>query len=184
MVKMVWGITGAGDLLPEIFEVMREIVKTEDLEITAVVSKAAQKVLKWYKLWDNLETMVHKVLIEKDANTPFIIGPAQTGRYDRLLIAPASANSTAKIVYGIADTLITNLVAQTNKTNVEIIILPVDQKNETRTTILPDGKKLELTMREIDIQNTAKLRKMRGITVLEKPGDITTIILDMCHNKT
>ncbi|MFX0064391.1 MAG: archaeoflavoprotein AfpA [Candidatus Hermodarchaeota archaeon] len=173
---MVWGITGAGDLLPEIFEVMSEIAKIKDLEITAVVSKAAQKVLKWYKFWDKLEPMVHRVLVEKDANTPFIIGPAQTGRYNCLLIAPASANTTAKIVYGIADTLITNLVAQTNKTDLEIIILPVDQRNETKTTVLPDGKKLELKMREIDVQNTVKLRKMKGITVLAEPGDIKTII--------
>ncbi|MFX1251341.1 MAG: archaeoflavoprotein AfpA [Promethearchaeota archaeon] len=176
MLKIVWGITGAGDLLPEIFEVMSEIVKVKDLEITAVVSKAAQKVLKWYKLWDKLEIMVHRILVEKDANTPFIIGPAQTGKYDCLLIAPASANTTAKIVNGIADSLITNLVAQTNKTDLEISILPVDQRNETRTTVLPDGKKLELSMREIDVQNTIKLRKMKGMIVLEEPGDIKTII--------
>jgi len=56
-----------------------------------------------------------RVLVEVDANTPFIAGPLQVGRYHSLLIAPATANTVAKIVHGIADTLLTNAVAQTQK---------------------------------------------------------------------
>jgi len=45
--KIVWGITGSGDLISEIFEVMEEISKMKRLKITAVLSKAAVTVLKW-----------------------------------------------------------------------------------------------------------------------------------------
>jgi archaeoflavoprotein AfpA len=174
--KIVWGITGSGDLISQIFEVMEEISKTRDLEITAVLSKAAVTVLKWYKLEDKLDNIAKRVLVEKDANTPFIVGPLQVGEYDCLLVAPATANSVAKIVNGIADTIITNAVSQTNKTNIGVYILPVDQRKGTTVTILPGGQKLELTMRDIDVENTTRLREMEGIIVLEKPEEIKSVV--------
>ena len=174
--KIVWGITGSGDLISEIFEVMEEISKMKLLKITAVLSKAAVTVLKWYKLNESLDRIADRILVEKDANTPFIVGPLQTGEYDALIVAPATANTVAKIVNGIADTIITNSVSQTNKTNVDIYILPVDQKMGTTTTILPGGKKLNLTMRDVDVENTNRLREMKGIVVLEKPKEIKSIV--------
>ncbi len=174
--KIVWGITGAGDLISEIFEVMEEVSQRKDLEISAVLSKAAVTVLRWYKLQDKLDSMVHKVFVEKDANTPFIVGPLQVGQYDCLLVAPATANSVAKIVRGIADTLITNAVSQTNKTNIDIYVLPVDQKKGTTTTILPGSEKLELTIRDLDVENSNRLREMQGITVLENPQEIKRVV--------
>lgn len=175
-VKIAWGITGAGDLIEEVFDIMEEISQINNLEMIAVVSKAGETVLKWYKLRERLDTIAKKVLIEKDANTPFIVGNLQTGKYKCLIVAPATANSVAKIVNGIADTLITNCVSQTNKTNTGIYILPVDRKKGTIKTILPDGETFELTMRDIDVENTEKLRKMKGVSVIESPGEIREII--------
>ena len=174
--RIVWGITGSGDLLPEIFGVMKELAKIRNLEITVVLSKAGVKVVKWYKLWNELKNISDKVMIEKDANTPFIVGPLQTGKFKCLLIAPATANTVAKIVNGIADTIITNAISQTNKANVDIHILPVDQKKGTTKTILPGGESLELTIRDIDVENAEKLRKMKGIFVLDKPYEIQNVI--------
>lgn len=174
--KIVWGITGSGDLISEIVAVMEELAQEKELEITAVLSKAAVKVLNWYKLMDKLHGLAKKVFIEEDANTPFIVGPLQTGQFDCLLVAPATANTVAKVVHGIADTIITNAISQTNKTNISIYILPVDQKKGTTITTLPGGKKLELTMRDIDIENTNKLRNMKGITILSSAGEINSVI--------
>jgi archaeoflavoprotein AfpA len=180
--KIVWGITGSGDLISEVFEVMNELSRHKDMEITSVLSKAAIKVVNWYKLSDKLNSISKKVLVEKDSNTPFIVGPLQTGQFDCLLVAPATANTVAKVVNGIADTLITNAISQTNKTSVGIYILPVDQKKGTTTTILPGGKKLELAMRDIDLKNTEKLRNMKGITALMNPGEIKTVVRELLNN--
>jgi archaeoflavoprotein AfpA len=174
--RIVWGITGSGDLISEVFSVMDELAQEKELEITAVLSKAAVTVLNWYKLKDKLPSIARKVFIEEDANTPFIVGPLQTGQFDCLLVAPATANTVAKVVNGIADTIITNAISQTNKTNINIYILPVDQKKGTTITTLPGGKKLELTMRDIDVENTNKLKDMKGITILTSTGEIKSII--------
>ena len=180
--KIVWAITGSGDLISEVFEVMNELSQEKDLEITSVLSKAAIKVVNWYKLSDKLNSISKKVLVEEDANTPFIVGPLQTGQFDCLLVAPATANTVAKVVNGIADTIVTNAISQTNKTGVGIYILPVDQKKGRTITILPGGKKLELTMRHIDVENTDKLRNLKGITTLTNPGEIRTVVSGLLNN--
>lgn len=174
--KLAWGITGAGDLMPETFEIMKDLKDNNAIEITAFLSLAAVKVVKVYRLWDTLPTIADKILLEKDSNTPFIVGSLQTGRFDALLVAPATGNSVAKIVHGIADSLVTNAVSMTNRTKTHTFILPVEKEgNEVRTT-LPDGSILELLTRDLDAENTAKLGKMKGITVLDGPEDIQRIM--------
>jgi archaeoflavoprotein AfpA len=174
---IAWGITGAGDLLNEVFDIMEGLSRHDDIKITAIVSKAGEAVLKWYKLTERLNSIAEKVLIEKDANTPFIVGPLQTGKYKCLIVAPATANTVAKLVHGIADTLLTNCVSMSNKVNKEVYILPVDRQRGTITTTLPDGKPFNLTMRDVDVDNTDKLRQMKGITVIDHPEEIKGIIL-------
>lgn len=175
--KIVWGITGSGDRIAEVFEVMHELAaRHEELSVTSVLSRAAVKVVNWYKLREKLDEISKKVFVEEDSNTPFIVGPLQTGEFDCLLVAPATANTVAKVVNGIADTIITNAISQTNKTHTPIYILPVDQSKGTTTTILPGGKKLELTMRDIDIENTNKLKTMHGIVTLSNPADIKSAL--------
>ena len=127
-IKVVWGITGAGDLIRETVGVMASLAESMDIEVTVVLSKAAATVVKWYGLTEALNRVSEKVRVEKDANTPFIVGPLQTGKYDGLLVAPATGNTVAKIAAGIADTLVTNAVAQTNKALIPVFILPVDRK--------------------------------------------------------
>lgn len=175
--KLAWGITGAGDLMTEIFEAMKDLKKTGNFKITAILSKAAVRVIKAYRLGDTLPTIADKVLVEKDANTPFIVGSLQTRKFDALLVAPTTGNSVAKIAHGIADTLITNAVAMTTRTKTRVFILPVEKEGNEVNTTLPDGSKLELFTRDLDAQNTAKLRKIKGIIVLDAPEDIKKLIV-------
>ncbi|MFA4964577.1 MAG: archaeoflavoprotein AfpA [Thermoleophilia bacterium] len=170
--KVVWGITGSGDKMPETVAAMTAVSERLDVEITAALSLAGEKVLRWYKLMEQVESISKAVLVEKNANSPFIVGKLQIGLFDCFVVAPATANSVAKIAYGIADTLITNAVAQTAKTTVPIFILPVDLHEGTTVTTRPGGEKLELRIRAVDIENARRLRGMEGVTVLEDPGEI------------
>jgi len=173
--KFVWALTGAGDLLPEIVSVMEDMAARHALDMTVVLSRAAEQVVKWYKLTDRLERIAAKVLVEKDSNTPFIVGPLQTGRYDFLLVAPVTANTVAKIAYGIADSLVSNAVAQLNKTAVPAYLLPVDQRPGTTTTLLPDGSPLTLRIRPVDLENVDRIKRMEGLVVLENPQAIKDV---------
>jgi len=182
--KVAWGITGSGDQMPETVAAMTAVRENLDVEITAVLSKAAVKVLRWYKLTEKVESFTKALLIEEDANTPFIVGKLQIGRFDCFVVAPATANSVAKIVHGIADTIITNAVAQTAKSYTPIYVLPVDQREGTTITTRPGGEKLELAIRAVDIANARALATMEGIHVLAGPEEIADAIKGCFQRKS
>ena len=62
--KIAWGITGAGDKIQEIVETMKELQKqTEDVvEIDVYISKAADIMLKFYRLDEDLKKSFAKVM--------------------------------------------------------------------------------------------------------------------------
>ena len=176
MKRIAWGITGSGDMIRETYDVMVDIKKKTDLEFMVFLSKEGETVLKWYRMWDDIQRDFNNFKTDAGPNSPFIAGPLQVGFYDLLLIAPATANTVAKIVNGIADSLVTNVVSQTAKGDTPIYILPVDQVKGTVKTITPTGKTLELKMRNVDISNSERLAQMENITVLQSPGEIYDII--------
>ena len=175
--KIAWGLTGSGDKFRETYEVMRSLKDQygDDLTVHVYLSKAAETVAKYYRLTEELKGF-DKHYVEKGPNTPFISGMLQSGRYDLLLIAPATSNSVAKIVVGVSDTLITNAALQGVKGFVDVYIMPVDFREGIVETIIPSGKTLKLRVRKEDADNVRRLEKMEGFHVFENPETIPIII--------
>jgi len=171
------GITGTGYVLQELIDMMVDLQKNHDIDITVILSKEGAAVVKWYKKWLALTEAVKKVKVEKTPNIPFYAGPLQLGKYDMFVVCPTSANSVAKIVCGIADTLITNCVAQAIKGGQTVYIFPSDQDTEPITTTRPDGSPLVLKIRDIELENITKLKTMEGIVVLSEFSDIRYLII-------
>ncbi|WP_349677316.1 MULTISPECIES: archaeoflavoprotein AfpA [unclassified Archaeoglobus] len=171
--RVAWGITGSGDRLPETVRVMKEIGKEyPEVEIAVYLSKAGEQVVKYYKLMNDLKEKFGAVRVEIDANTPFLAGQIQVGRYEFLLIAPATSNTVAKIAMGIADTLLTNAAIMGLKAYVPLYIMPSDYKEGEVVTKLPDGRDLKIRVRREDVEHVRKLAQIDGVTILEKPEDI------------
>ncbi len=167
--KVAWGITGAGDKIAEVLEVMKDLKKqSEDVvEIEVFVSKAAEIVLKFYRLEDELKRNFPKVQVELNSNSPFLAAWLQMRKYEFLLIAPATSNTVAKIVNGIGDTLITNSAIMSLKAFVPVYILPTDYKESIVYTKLPNGKEMKLRVRKEEADQVRKLEKMEDVHVLE-----------------
>jgi archaeoflavoprotein AfpA len=175
----MWGITGTGYLIKESIDLMKVLQENYDvdIDITVMLSKEGAVIVKWYKQWKYLNKIVKKVRVEITPNSPFLAGPLQIGKYDFFLICPVSANSVAKIVYGIADTLITNCVAQTIKGGIPVYLFPSDQHLEPIVTSKPDGTPLILKIRDIELENVKKLKDMEGIVVISEFSEIKNIII-------
>ena len=176
MLRIAWGITGCGDQIEETFAIMKDLFDRYDLEVNVYLSKNGELVMKWYSLWKDLNEIFPKVSVEHGANSPFIAGQLQMGRFDLFLVCPMSANTAAKIAHGIADSLLTNGVSQAAKARIPIYIYPADQYEGSVTTILPDGKEMILYMRDVDIENARSLKRMREITVLESIREIEGVV--------
>jgi len=131
--KIGWCITGAGHFLRESFDVIRKIKeKNPDTKVTTFLSKAGEEVVRMYGL-DKLLLKIsngnylEECFYEREQGSSFPkAGRMLLKKYDALLVTPATSNTTAKLAYGIADTLVTNVVAQAVKGSVPVYILPVD----------------------------------------------------------
>ena len=71
--RILWGITGCGDKLEETVNIMKELQKKYDLDVTVVLSINGEMVVRMYKLWQTLEANFKKVLIERGPNAPFLV---------------------------------------------------------------------------------------------------------------
>jgi archaeoflavoprotein AfpA len=172
--RVAWGITGSGDRLREVIEVMKQVKKQyqNDIRITVYLSKAGNHVIHFYRLFEDLKENFDKIRIEANSNVPTLAVQLQSGKLEFLLIAPATSNTVAKIATGIADTLLTNSAVMALKAFMPVYILPCDYKEGEMMTQLPDGQEMRIRVRKEDAENTKKLVDIDGVFVLEKPEEI------------
>jgi archaeoflavoprotein AfpA len=175
--KVAWGITGAGDKIAEYIDAMKKIQKDymDTVEIQVFLSKAADLVLKYYRLEDDLKQNFSKVRVELNSNAPFLAAWMQMRKYEFLLIAPATSNTVAKIANGIGDTMLTNATIMSLKAFAPVYVAPTDYKEGTVYTKLPNGKEMKLRVRKEEVDQVKKIAAMDGLSVVEGPQKISDV---------
>jgi archaeoflavoprotein AfpA len=175
--KVAWGITGSGDRLVETVEVMKEIRRQyhNEVDIIVYLSKAGDQVVKYYRLFNDLKENFDRIQVEINPNSPFLAGQLQLGKFDFLLIAPATSNTVAKISMGIADSLLCNAAIMGLKAFVPFYIMPSDYEEGMIVTKLPNGRDMKLRIRREDVEHVKKLAGMDDVFILEKPEEIRQV---------
>lgn len=175
--RVGWGIAGAGDKIKDYLDVMEQIKKqyAETVDIQVFISKAGETVLKFYNLENRLRQSFEKVHVEINANAPFLAAWLQMGKYEFLLIAPATSNTVAKIANGIGDTMLTNAAIMGLKAFKQVYIAPTDYEEGECTTRLPNGKEMRLRVRKEEVEQVNRLRAIDGMHVLEGPETIAEL---------
>jgi dihydromethanopterin reductase (acceptor) len=147
--RIAWGITGAGHLLEDSVNTLK-LLKDEGHEVSIYLSGAGEEVLKMYGLYNQVKNLTsgdyyNELIMEKDQEWSYpMTGRFSLGKYDLLVVSPTTSNTIGKIVNGIADTLVTNAVAQAGKGKVKTCIIPVDLESGDLETVLPSKLELEL----------------------------------------
>jgi archaeoflavoprotein AfpA len=179
-IKVAWGITGAGDKIAEIIETMKDLKGQSEgiVEIDVYLSKAADTMLKFYRLDEELKKSFAKVTVESNPNSPFLAGLMQSHKYEFLRIFPASSNTVAKLVNGIGDTLITNSAIMSLKAFVPIWVMPVDYKESVISTKLPNGKEMRIRVRKEEAEQVRKLEQTEDVRVFENPAKVHEAFLE------
>ena len=175
--RVAWGITGAGDKIAEYLDIMEQIKKqyASSVDIHVFVSQAGDTVLKFYNLETRLKQSFEKIHVEVNANAPFLAAWVQMGKYEFLLIAPATSNTVAKIANGIGDTMLTNAAIMGLKAFKTVYVAPTDYKEGECVTKLPNGKEMRLRVRREEVAQVDKLRAMDDMQVLEGPEDVVAL---------
>ena len=182
--RIAFAFTGAGHLLRESVQVVEKLAK--DHEVTVLLSGAACEVLKMYGLYERVERITggkyRELATDLDQKFSYpITGRLSLGKYDLLIVSPATANTVSKIVYGIADTLVTNAVAQSGKGAVPVYMVPVDIHPGPIDTVLPS--KMELSKCQSCDDCVAALACEQGAIMPHEEIDLTKCIgCGLCRN--
>lgn len=138
--NLAWAITGAGHYLVESYDTFRQLIGNDtQIRVTIFASQSAEEVLRMYGLFDGLATIANGDYLEElfleseQGRSSPKVGRFLLEKYDALFVTPATSNTVAKIVHGIADSLPTNAVAQAVKGGVPVYIVPVDIEGTIRS---------------------------------------------------
>jgi dihydromethanopterin reductase (acceptor) len=140
---IAWGITGAGHLLRESFDMMEILKKRHpELKITTFISSAGEEVCRLYGLIPKLNKIsrgeyLEEIIVDEGKGAYSKTGRFQLGRYRTLIVSPTTTNTIAKVVCGIADNLITNAISQATKARVPTLIVPVEGEFEALSSKTP-----------------------------------------------
>ena len=182
--RIGFAFTGAGHLLRESVQLAEKLASEH--EVTVFLSGAAEEVLKMYGLYERIERITggkyRELATDSDQKFSYpITGRLSLGKYDILIVSPATANTVSKIVYGIADTLVTNAVAQAGKGAVPVYMVPVDIHPGPIDTVLPS--KMELSKCQKCDECVAALACQQGAIIAHEEIDLTKCIgCGLCRN--
>ena len=132
-------------------------------EVDLFVSKAASEVVRMYR--QELKLPKNARVFRDTTASAAPVGLFYYGIYHTLILAPATSNTVAKCVFGISDTLVTNVFAQAGKCRVPAIVFACDTAPELETEA-PKGM-VKVYPRDIDLQNTARLKSFDETDVVE-----------------
>jgi flavoprotein len=142
------------------------IHELEDVDL--FVTKAADEVMRMYK--QELALPKSARVFRDTTASAAPVGYFYYGVYHTLVLAPATSNTVAKCVFGISDTLATNVFAQAGKCRVPAIVFACDTAPELETEA-PKGM-VKVFPRRIDLENTARLKTFDATSVVETLSEL------------
>jgi dihydromethanopterin reductase (acceptor) len=137
-------------------------------DVDLFVSRAAAEVIRMYRQDFKLPKSIRIFRDTTASAAP--VGAFYYGTYHTLVLAPATSNTVAKCVYGISDTLATNVFAQAGKCRVFSIVFACDTAPELETEA-PKGI-VKVYPRQIDLDNTARLKSFKDVVVVETLAEL------------
>ena len=115
-----------------------EELAAKEFDITVFISQAGLEVVRMYGLERRLRAVAdgsyyRELVTPSDGASCSKAGRLSMGRYLALVASPATANTVAKVVNGIADTPPTIAIAQALKGGVPVFVVPTDAEPEYET---------------------------------------------------
>src|SRR5262249_52901478 len=135
-------------------------------EVDLFVTRAAGEVIRMYR-----QALPKSMRVFRDTTASAApVGAFYYGTYHTLVLAPATSNTVAKCVYGISDTLATNVFAQAGKCRIFSMGFAGDTGPDPETGA-PKGV-VKVYPRPIDLETTARLKSFNDVAVVENLDEL------------
>jgi flavoprotein len=148
--RFAWAVTGSGH---ELEASLALAARLPDCDL--FLSAASEEVLPMYGR--TLEHLKAQFRIFRDKTASSVpVGTLYEDAYHTVIVAPATSNTVAKCVYGISDSLPSNMFAQAGKLGIESIVYACDTEPVIVTRAPHDW--VTLRPRRIEFDNVERLR--------------------------
>src|SRR5262252_5063875 len=161
-----WALTGSGHFFKECLDIIGEFD-----EVDLFVTRAAGEVIRMYR-----QALPKSIRVFRDTTASAApVGAFYYGTYHTLVLAPATSNTVAKCVYGISDTLATNVFAQAGKCRIPSIVFACDTATELLT--MAPGGMVKVFPRRIDLENVERLKSFEDVAVVASMAELEEAVL-------
>jgi dihydromethanopterin reductase (acceptor) len=166
--RLAWGLTGSGHYLEECLALARSLP-----DVDLFLTRAAEEVLHMYG--HDLGGVRQDFRVFRDNTASAApVGLFYHGHYHTVVVAPATSNTVAKCVYGISDTLVSNIFAQAGKCRIHSIVFACDTAPQMETEAPSEW--VTVYPRPVDLRNTEQLRAMPLVSVVETFDDLRAVL--------
>ena len=131
--RVLWCLTGSGSFIHECSTSIAKLTRS-GVEVDVCLSRAGEEVSRLYGVLSDFLALGVRVLLDRSSSGLDVAGRVASGRYGVVVVAPATSNTVAKIVLGVADTPPTIAVSQALKNRIPVAILPSDYGDTVVTT--------------------------------------------------
>jgi flavoprotein len=164
--RLAWGLTGSGHFLQECLALARSLP-----DVDLFLTRAAEEVLHMYG--HDLGGVRQDFRVFRDNTASAApVGLFYHGHYHTVVVAPATSNTVAKCVYGLSDTLVSNIFAQAGKCRIRSIVFACDTAPRMETEAPSEW--VTVYPRPIDLENTERLKAFPLVSVVETFEDLRT----------
>ena len=163
-----WALTGSGHFFKECLAMIAGLQNVD-----LFVSNAAAEVVRMYRQELNLPKSARIIRDTTASAAP--VGLFYYGVYHTLVVAPATSNTVAKCVFGISDTLVTNVFAQAGKCRIPSIVFACDTAPELLT--MAPGGMVKVFPRRIDLENVERLKSFEDVAVVASMAELEEAVL-------
>jgi flavoprotein len=169
--RLAWALTGSGHYLRECLALARQLDN-----IDLYLSGAAAEVLNMYGYrLDELRNEIRIFRDQTDCGAP--VGLFYEGHYHAVVVAPATSNTVAKCVWGISDTLVTNIFAQAGKCRIPSVVFACDTAPELESE--SPRRTVNVYPRQVDLLNIERLREFESTQVVNDIAQLRQAIEGM-----
>jgi len=162
--RLAWGLTGSGHYLQECLDLARSLP-----DVDLFLTKAAEEVLHMYG--HDLGDVRHDFRVFRDNTASAApVGLFYHGHYHTVIVAPATSNTVAKCIFGISDTLVSNIFAQAGKCRIPSIVFACDTAPQMETEAPSEW--VTVYPRPVDLENTQRLKAFPLVSVVETFDDL------------
>ena len=136
--RILWVVTGAGSYLRE--SAGAAVLLSRHHRVTVAFTRAGYEVARVFGVLGLFRLAApggyyRELVVEDSASGVPVVNRVAAGRYDLVVISPASSNTIAKIVSGIADSLASSVASQALKNRVPLLVVPSERPGGSVTEL-------------------------------------------------